>query len=289
MTKRSDEANMARRRRSTDQVKQDDNVGRTEASASGGVQSVEIAFRLIEALGSLGRPAPLREIAQASGLSLSAAHRYLVSLIRVGIIVQEHRGGMYDLGPGALNLGLTALSRLDHQGHALETLDLLHAQVGHTVGLIVWGSHGPTIVRWKEADRAVTVNARPGHALPVCRSASGRVFAAFLSHDVIEPFVAAELAGGRGKARKTFDAVCERVREEHVSIIRGELVPGIDALAVPVFDHDDALRFVLSAWGSDTWIDVSSGGAIHLAFAKAGQELSASLGYRRAYPVPDMQ
>lgn len=260
-------------------------AGKAKGS-TGGVQSVEIAFRLIDALGALGRPAPLREIAKVSGLSVSAAHRYLVSLVRVGVITQEHRGGMYDLGAGALNLGLAALRRLDHQGHALETLNTLHGQVGHTVGLMVWGSHGPTIVRWREADRAVTVNARPGHALPVTRSAAGRVFAAFLPSALVDPFIAEELAVRPQQARAEFGKIREDVRRQYISVIRGDLVPGIDALAAPVFDHDGALRFVLSVWGSDSWIDVSEGGEVHLAVARHSRDLSMKLGSAREYPGP---
>lgn len=265
-------------------------MGKTDGArgkaAPSGVQSVEIGFQVIEALSALGGPAPLRDIAKAADLSVSAAHRYLVSLVRVGVVVQESRGGLYDLGPRALDLGLAAIRRLDHHGHALEALEDLHRRVGHTAGLFVWGSHGPTLVRWKEADRAVTVNARPGHALPVTRSAAGRVFAAFLPARTADPFVADELAAGDGPERQAFDARRREVRESFVSVIRGDVVPGIDAIAMPVLDHDGEVRFVLSVWGSDAWIDVSPGSDVHHLLADAAAGLSRSFGYAGDYPLP---
>jgi len=251
-----------------------------------GVQSVELGFGILEALAALGRPAPLREIAKAAGVPVGKTHRYLVSLTRIGLILQEGRGGNYDLGPGALRLGLAALRRLDHHGMAEEALSRLHERVGHTAGLLIWGSHGPTILRWKEADRAVTVNARPGHALPTTLSASGRVFAAFLPMRLVEPFLAEELAAGpaakKGHDRESFAAILAQVRRDRLAVTRGEVVPGVDAVSAPVFDHDGTLKFVLSVWGSSAWIDLSPDGPVCPALRAAAADLSAQFGYRAA-------
>lgn len=257
-----------------------------------GVQSVEIGYRMMAAMAGLGRPAPLREIADAAGLPVSAAHRYLVSLVRAGAIVQERKGGDYDLGPQTLQLGLAALQRLDHHGLALEALEALHRKVGHTAGLLVWGGHGATIVRWKEANRAVTVNARPGHVLPTTLSASGRVFAAFLPGRLVEPFVVEELsasADGDAKAvqsRSEFKAICDEIRKSFVAVVKGNVLPGIDAISAPVFDHDNSLRFVLAVWGSDVWIDVTPGGPVYRTLVETASALSASFGYTGDYPDP---
>ncbi|MDQ4059700.1 MAG: helix-turn-helix domain-containing protein, partial [Pseudomonadota bacterium] len=145
-----------------------------------GVQSLESGFRVLRALGDAGGPAALKELAKAAGMSASTAHRHLVSLVRVGLAVQEPRTGRYDLGPAALSLGLAALGRLDGLRAAEEVLSELVAATGETGCLAVPGNLGPTIVSVEPSPRAVTVNVRIGSVLSRLRSASGLVLSAFL-------------------------------------------------------------------------------------------------------------
>jgi DNA-binding IclR family transcriptional regulator len=49
--------------------------------------------------------------------------------------------------------------------------------------LAVWGSYGPTIVRWEECRLPIAVSVRVGSVLRLLDSATGLVFAAFLPRD----------------------------------------------------------------------------------------------------------
>lgn len=70
----------------------------------GGVQSVERAFLVLEALADARGAAPLAEIAQQTGLAQPTVHRLLQTMLRIGYVRQlESRG--YALGPGLLHLG----------------------------------------------------------------------------------------------------------------------------------------------------------------------------------------
>ena len=44
----------------------------------------------------------LRDIAQQADMPPAKAHRYLVSLIRAGLVMQDPASSHYDLGPFAL-------------------------------------------------------------------------------------------------------------------------------------------------------------------------------------------
>src|SRR5260221_7086999 len=72
--------------------------------------------------------------------------------------------------------------------------------VDEAVLLAVWGTHGPTIVRWVEGSRPVTVNVRVGSTMPLLSSATGQVFGAFAPAALVEPVLARELVAGRGGA-----------------------------------------------------------------------------------------
>jgi DNA-binding IclR family transcriptional regulator len=269
-------------------------VTRPKQKSPAGIQSVEIGLKVLDALVKLDRPAALREVARQAGLSTSKIHRYLVSLSRTGLVVQHAGSGAYDLGPKALHLGLAALSRLDSQKLAADAVETLHARTGHTVALFVWGNRGPTIVRWKEAIQAVTVNARPGHVLSTTGSASGRVFAAFLPQDVVAPFVQAEFQSGlraqyHGRPIEpiAFERLLDNIRKEYISIARGDVMAGVDAISAPVFNHEQTVTFVLSVWGAQGLIDVDRDGDCSSLLLRTASELSSQLGYSGSFPLFD--
>ncbi|MFX8907130.1 IclR family transcriptional regulator, partial [Acinetobacter baumannii] len=58
------------------------------------------------------------------------AHRYLVSLIRIGLATRDGVSARYDLGPIALQLGLKGFSRFEPLRFAEATLREIVDQVG---------------------------------------------------------------------------------------------------------------------------------------------------------------
>src|SRR3954466_4176116 len=106
-----------------------------------GIQSVEVGFGLLQALGQAPGPLMLRDLAAAAGMSAAKAHRYLVSFQRLQLVVQDDVSTRYALGPAALKLGLASLSRLDAVKLARQRIVALMEQIGHTLSLAVWGNH----------------------------------------------------------------------------------------------------------------------------------------------------
>ena len=122
------------------------------------------------------------------------AHRYLVSFARMGLVEQQAETGLYDLGGFALELGLSALARLDPVTLAASVLAELREATGQTVAVAVWANYGPTIVRWLGADAPVSASLRTGAVMPLTRSATGQAFLAFLPQETTAPWVKKELA-----------------------------------------------------------------------------------------------
>ena len=58
-----------------------------------GIQSVEIAMTVLDAVESGGIPVSLTQIAKATEMTPSKVHRYLVSLSRAGLVAQSHHAG----------------------------------------------------------------------------------------------------------------------------------------------------------------------------------------------------
>ena len=157
-----------------------------------GVQSVEIGMAVLASLAAHPRPAGLSELAGAAGMAPAKAHRYLVSLIRAGMVERSAGSGKYRLGEAALHIGLAALAGLDVMGFAGEALVALRDEIDETVLLAVWGNRGPAVVRWEESSRPVTTNVRPGSVMPLLNSSTGRAFAAFLPGALTRPYITEE-------------------------------------------------------------------------------------------------
>src|ERR1700736_6119513 len=78
-----------------------------------GIQSVEIAFRILDVLQQSQQAMALKDLAPLAGLTASAANNYLVSLVRIGLAAGDEKSGHYRLGPAALSLGVSAIQQID--------------------------------------------------------------------------------------------------------------------------------------------------------------------------------
>jgi DNA-binding IclR family transcriptional regulator len=232
-----------------------------------GVQSVEIAGRLLKTLAQLGGPQTLKDFSAAAGLSPAKAHRYLVSLIRESLIEQSAIDGRYDFGGAAREIGRAAINRLDIMRIGAPLLVDLRNVLQQTVFLGVWGNEGPTVLYWLDVPRPVSVIIRPGSILPLLTSALGLVCAAYLPPDLTKRRIAKEIAehkrSGLDFAMKSEAEAARKladVRARGFSLVRGDLIRGIDAMAVPVLDFKKDLVAVLAAVGPSKSIDVSGKG-----------------------------
>ncbi|MDH6575232.1 IclR family transcriptional regulator [Kitasatospora sp. MAP5-34] len=75
--------------------------------ATGGVQSVERAFQLLEALADSGGVATLSELSGTSGLPMPTIHRLIRTLVQQGYVRQD-TARRYTLGPRLIRLGETS-------------------------------------------------------------------------------------------------------------------------------------------------------------------------------------
>lgn len=261
--------------------------GTKRGAQRAGIQSLDQGLDVMRILAQ-GGSIKLKDIAARAGMSASKAHRYLASLTRAGWAVQTDTA--YRLGPEAISMAAACLAGVSVTSLATPLLEDLCRRTGRSAGLAVWGSHGPTIVALEESADPVTMNIRPGTVAPVLCSASGLVFAAFAPAGLTAAAIATEMKerprqhGFRSKA--ALDAGLDAIRAQGWAAIHSAWVAGIDAVAVPVFDHRGRMEAALLTIGRDrshhgrTPPDDEALKPGIAALRQAGQNLSAKLGYR---------
>jgi len=239
-----------------------------------GIQSVEVGGQLLRALAHQGRPMALKDLAREAGMSAAKAHPYLVSFGKLGLIEQDAQSGRYGLGPLAMQLGLISLQQYDPVRLATPLIGELARTLGHTVGVAVWGNRGPTMVRIEEAPSAVHVNMRHGTVMSLRGTASGLLFCAWLPREQVLPMLKAEGSG--------FDAALQaqlaQVRKQGLAQAVDASVPGISAMAAPVFDVSNGLVMSLTAIGPSAIFDARADGELAQVLRRSATELSRQLG-----------
>ena len=257
-----------------------------EKDAQHGVQSFEVGAGVLRAVVRGQRLMTLKDIAAAAEMPPSKAHRYLVSLIRSGLIEQDTMTSRYKLGPFALDIGLVALDRLDRVRLGLTAISELRERINETVGLAVWGDHGPVMVRWERPQRPITVNVVTGTSLPLLTSASGRVFAAWLPKSQTAAQISKELKSRAHlsslNTRSEVDALLAKIRADGVAPVTQHYVfEGVQAVAAPVFNFKNQITMSIAVVGVEGMSDLSADSPLIKELKKAAEALSWGLGATR--------
>ena len=255
-----------------------------DGDGKNGVQSLEIGMSILRAISSGHRAMMLKDIAAAADMPASKVHRYIVSLVRSGLVEQDPMTSRYDLGPFALSLGLVAVDRLDRVKLGLSAIADLRDEINQTTALAIWSDHGPVIIRSMRPYRPITVNVVTGTALHLLTSASGRVYAAWLPRAMTRNRISREQATlslpAELKTDAGVDAMLAQVLRDGVSTVTDyHLVPGVAAAAVPVFNFKHEITLSILAIGVKDMIDLSINGPIVSALKSCAQALSIRLGH----------
>jgi DNA-binding IclR family transcriptional regulator len=258
------------------------------ASDRQGIQSIEVGFRLLDVLARNGRPMMLRDIAKGAGMPAAKAHRYMVSFMRTGMIEQDSGSGRYLLGSYALDVGLSALGRLDPVRLAGHILENLCEEIQETVALAVWGNRGATIVRIVDSGAPITITLRAGTVLPLCKSATGQAFAAFFRSPFLKQMLDQELREisetskiAITTARRQLEKTLTEIRRHGISRASGSLTPGINGFSAPVFDHSGMMVAAITSLGTVGEFSVEWDSPVAKAMLVAAGDLSRKLGFNR--------
>jgi DNA-binding IclR family transcriptional regulator len=231
-----------------------------------GIKSVEVGGRLLEVLLRAHAPTTLKELAAKAKLAPSAAHRYLVSYQRLGLVRQDPDTRAYDIGPFAFQLGIAAIGRSKLLSAAQELQRQLRDRLDESVVLAVWGSYGPIIMSVEESSKPIAMTMRVGATLPLFRSAAGWIFAAFMPKTVTKPVMELEITQGRTPIERlnarALQQRLDKIRISQLAFHSGHLLPGISAVAVPLLDSRGGVAAAMAVFGSAEHFDASpSGGA----------------------------
>jgi DNA-binding IclR family transcriptional regulator len=229
------------------------------------IQVIDRIMKLLDALAAHSEPVSLKELAAATGLHPSTAHRILNDMVVGRFVDRAAAPGSYRLGMRLLELGNLVKARLSVREAALGPMRELHKRTGQTVNLSL--RQGDEIVyidrSYSERSGMQVVRAIGGRA-PLHLTSSGKLFLAYDDARLVRAY--ATRTGLAGNTRNSITEQAKLERELSTVRTRGyardneELEIGVRCIAAAI--RDDSGRVVaglsLSAPAermNDEWID----------------------------------
>jgi DNA-binding IclR family transcriptional regulator len=255
-----------------------------------GVQSIDVGLRILQVLAAHDSALPLKVISEQVDMAPSNVHRYLASFVRAGLLRQDPDTSHYDLGRLALQIGMSALSRLDVMELAPRELKRIVAEFGLLGVVVIFGDQGPTIVRFQQCSPPITISLNLGSIIPTLRSASGQLFAAFLPEEITRHVVERELhtngayvlAASTPRTAAEVRRLADKIRKQFYASVEVDVSPGIRAIASPILNAQGEATATLSLLGPHTRLG-GNHPALQALVQTCGQ-LSREAGYRGDWP-----
>ncbi|MCB1381648.1 MAG: IclR family transcriptional regulator [Notoacmeibacter sp.] len=247
------------------------------------IQSVALAFQVVETLAQAEGDMGVTALAAALGTTKSRIYRHLRTLVSLGYISQSEETERYKIGARLISLGRAASGSLDLTSVALPHMRDLRDRTGHAVSLGQVGDDGIRILHTLHGNMQIEVGVRPGSLLGFFNSAQGKVALASMPERRWKPMVPLAL-----EASTDFTITDRPALISHITEIskRGwatapnETMLGLNALACPIFNAENEPVATIAIVSLTQYIETPPDAGQILAVQEAARKTSAELGYQ---------
>ena len=216
---------------------------------------LERSFGILSHLSVHPEGRPLSSIASSVGLPLSAAHRLLSELARIGYVRQARDQGDYILTIKLVSLGLSFLSASGVVDVSQPALDRLAEESGELVRLgVVDGEELIFVAKAQGAKRGLRYDPDMGLSVQLSCSAAGHAWLSTMSDEQALALVAKQGFGAPDKfgpkaptTVKALLALLRATRKRGYSMVSDMFAPAMASMSAPVMVRGQALGVVTIA------------------------------------------
>jgi len=196
----------------------------------------------------------LTDICKGVGIHKSKGYSILNTLQKFGLVHKDPATKTYSLGLGLISLSRRALDSLSYQEMAGPVLLTLAGKTHSTALYSVLRDENIFGVARHELERQIGVTIRIGYRFNMTRGAHGKAIVAFMKKDERERVLKEERLFFHGNPerldRDRLEDELARCRETGFAFDMGELNPGINVIASPVFDGDERINGCMFIMGT---------------------------------------
>ncbi|WP_198653778.1 IclR family transcriptional regulator [Actinocorallia populi] len=227
-------------------------------------------------------------ISRELGLSKAVVHRILRSLVSREILQTDPDVPGYRLGPAAVALGASALTRFEARTAALPVLRRLRDETGETTTLSGLVGDERVYLTQFESPREVKMTVELGLRFPLHAGSSGKAILAFLPQDRREALLARPLAPLTDRTVTDGDALRAELAEivrTGVAVSVGERQSDAGSVAAPLFGPDGEPHGSISVCGPRHRFDLEQVERHRTLVLAAAEEISRSWAWLRGTPA----
>jgi DNA-binding IclR family transcriptional regulator len=204
------------------------------------VPAVDQASRVLFYLaGARSSHASLTEICSQVGIHKSKAFSILHTLQKFGLVYRNSDGKGYALGPGLISLSRRVLDNLNAPRLAEPILEKLAKKAGGTAILGLIADKSVFVAAKQEGNNDIGYTIRIGTRFPLTYGSHGKAIAAFLPDNELNKLLQQKGLYFYGEAqpisRKRLEEELAQVRRDGFALDLGDMRPGLNAVAAPVF------------------------------------------------------
>lgn len=246
------------------------------------LKTVDRALTLLLLFDEIDREYRVGEIASMLDIDKSIASRLAATLAKRGFLERAPDSEAFRLGPEFVRLGMLAAASSQNMVElARVPMERLAEETGETVNLARLEDGKTVNIAQADGPRLVGVGDWVGWRTEPHTTANGKVLLAFME-DPIETLrledpleaVTEQTITSVSKLRSEL----ERIRSEGAAFTIGELEPGFNGVAVPVFDASGHCLTVLSVSGPEYHMPPERLPEVAALSKEAAGEISARLG-----------
>jgi len=245
-------------------------------------ETVDLSLRLLERLASSRESIGVSELAREFAASKATVYRHLQALLQHGFVHQEAATLRYAAGIKLFILGERLRERFDVLPVAREDMARLRDQTGQPATLSALVESQVVVLEVLQGHAIVNFGTQAGTVLDLHASAHGKVALAFGPEGLMERCLAGPLRAWTPEticSPSALQRAVAQVRSRGWATAANQVLPGVNGLAAPVFNHAGGYVGAVAIAGSIQYIPASPPQEQIRAVTQTAERISRKLGW----------
>jgi len=258
-------------------------VRKSSVTASASKETADLTLRLLEYLAEQPGQCGVTELAEQFATSKATIYRHLRTLANRQFVRQDPLTQRYEAGIKLFQLGEFLRERFDILGAARGEMIRLRDESGQAVTISTVVEGQVVVLDLVQGRTVVEFGIRPGTQMGLHCSAHGRVALAFGPTYLMQGCLSGSLKAWTPETITNPTALQKQValaKKQGWATAANEVVFGVNALAVPVFDHRGGFAGAVAIVGSTQYIGAKPNPQQLAMVQDAALRISQTLGWR---------
>jgi DNA-binding IclR family transcriptional regulator len=247
------------------------------------IRAVARSLAIFDAFDNQHLSLTLQEISERIRMPKTTAFRLVNTLEKGGFLIRMDNQ-QYCLSLKLLRLAGMVRSTLNIRDIARPVMAEVNRETSETITLNVAVGSERLVLEVVDTPAPLMSMARQGQHMPLLYGASSRILMAHMSEPELDK-VLKIVAGGKSIDRIGMERELARFRRQGYALTRGQRVPGLTAIAVPIYEIDGKVRHCLALTGPSVRVDPRDLDFAEIMMA-AGRDLSNRLGAQPSILAP---